>query len=227
MIKTVIFDLDDTLYREADYCRSGFSAVARYLAKNCADTTENAIFDALWSQFAAGNRVQVFNACLEKLSMPCCEETISELVAIYRNHMPVLHLPGESKAVLDELYRSYTLALLTDGFLPAQRYKVEALGIAHYFKCIIYTESLGREHWKPSVAGFEKVLADCATAASHSVYVADNAVKDFIGPNKLGMESIQLLIPGAIHGCPAPDASAEPRSVIPSLSFLPSLLATL
>ena len=28
MITTVIFDLDDTLYDEAEYCRSGFAAVA-------------------------------------------------------------------------------------------------------------------------------------------------------------------------------------------------------
>jgi len=32
MITTVIFDLDDTLYDEIDYCRSGFASVAEFLA---------------------------------------------------------------------------------------------------------------------------------------------------------------------------------------------------
>ena len=32
MITTVVFDLDDTLYDEVEYCRSGFEAVAEFLA---------------------------------------------------------------------------------------------------------------------------------------------------------------------------------------------------
>jgi len=32
MITTVVFDLDDTLYDELDYCRSGFRAVAESVA---------------------------------------------------------------------------------------------------------------------------------------------------------------------------------------------------
>jgi FMN phosphatase YigB (HAD superfamily) len=32
MITTVVFDLDDTLYDELDYCRSGFRAVAASIA---------------------------------------------------------------------------------------------------------------------------------------------------------------------------------------------------
>ncbi len=31
MLKAVVFDLDDTLYREYDYVKSGFHAVADYL----------------------------------------------------------------------------------------------------------------------------------------------------------------------------------------------------
>jgi FMN phosphatase YigB (HAD superfamily) len=32
MIKTVVFDLDDTLYDELDYCKSGFMAIAESVA---------------------------------------------------------------------------------------------------------------------------------------------------------------------------------------------------
>jgi FMN phosphatase YigB (HAD superfamily) len=34
MITTVIFDLDDTLYDEIDYCKSGFMAVAEFLTSS-------------------------------------------------------------------------------------------------------------------------------------------------------------------------------------------------
>jgi len=32
MITTVVFDLDDTLYDEIEYCKSGFAVVAEFLA---------------------------------------------------------------------------------------------------------------------------------------------------------------------------------------------------
>ena len=46
MIKAVVFDLDDTLYDEIDYCRSGFAAVADSLAKSNSDHSTDAIFIA-------------------------------------------------------------------------------------------------------------------------------------------------------------------------------------
>ena len=32
MITTVVFDLDDTLYDEIEYCKCGFTAVSKFLA---------------------------------------------------------------------------------------------------------------------------------------------------------------------------------------------------
>ena len=32
MITTVVFDLDDTLYDEVEYCKSGFTSVSEFLA---------------------------------------------------------------------------------------------------------------------------------------------------------------------------------------------------
>ena len=62
--------------------------------------------------------------------------------------------------VLKTLKKRYKLALLTDGYLPAQRLKVQALGIEKYFQAIVYTEELGREYWKPSTRGFENILKE-------------------------------------------------------------------
>jgi putative hydrolase of the HAD superfamily len=227
MISAVIFDLDDTLYDEIDYCKSGFNAVASLLATihNC--LPQKQIYQAFWEQFQSDNRSNVFNLGLDTLGIPYDENLIQKLVMLYRNHKPNIDLPKESKAVLDALSLKYPLALLTDGYLPGQELKVQALGIEKYFKAIIYTEKLGRNFWKPSTAGFEKILQLLDIKAVNAVYVADNTQKDFMAPNEMSMETIQILRPNRIHF----ETSAEPNSaakhVITDLSSLPDLLKTL
>ncbi len=153
MITTVVFDLDDTLYDEVDYCRSGFAAVARFLVRfsDC-PCTEDA-FACLWRHFTAGNRTNTFNATMDELGIPYDEHRIAQLVEVYRGHRPDIELPADSRRTLEALRDGYTLALLTDGFLPAQRLKVEALGIASRFRAIVYTEELGRPCGSPHRPG--------------------------------------------------------------------------
>ena len=224
MITAVVFDLDDTLYDEIEYCRSGFAAVAKMAIKLPKAPSAGQIFDAIWKHFAAGNRKKTFNAALEELGIAYDDKLIRQLVRAYRNHAPQITLPPDSRDVLEELSTKYTLALLTDGFLPAQRLKVRALGIEKYFKCIVYTEQLGREFWKPSPASFEKLLANLNVKPESVAYVADNCEKDFIAPNKLGFVTIQIIRPARIHTSTWAQLGAAAKHVIHSISLLPALL---
>jgi putative hydrolase of the HAD superfamily len=117
--------------------------------------------------------------------------------------------------------------LLTDGFLPAQQLKVQALGLERYFKCIIYTEQLGRQFWKPSPAGFEKLMETLNTKPENIAYVADNLIKDFIAPNKLGFSTIQIIRPRRILREPCEKIGAAAQYVIHQLTELPALLEQL
>jgi putative hydrolase of the HAD superfamily len=232
MITTVVFDLDDTLYGERDYCRSGFRAVAESVAGLSDAPSAKRIFDCLWKQFTAGNRTRTFDAALDELGINYDDQFIQKLIKIYRSHKPKIKLPADSRSVLRQLSGKYTLALLTDGFLPAQQLKVQALKIENYFKCIIYTEQLGRQYWKSSPAGFEKLMQTlnaksregCLTAPQNIAYVADNEEKDFIAPNELGFLTIQITRPARIHTSIS-DASAQ--HVIRKISQLPSILEKL
>lgn len=224
MITTVVFDLDDTLYDEVKYCESGFRAVTEFIADLLDSPSAKCIFDSLWKQFTAGNRTKTFNAALDDLGIRYNNEIIQKLIKTYRSHLPKISLPADSAKVLRKLSRKYTLALLTDGFLPAQQLKVQALKIENYFKCIIYTEQLGRQCWKPSPAGFEKLMQTLNAKPQAVAYVADNQMKDFIAPNKLGILTIQITRPARIHTSTseAPDAAAQ--YVIRKISQLPTLL---
>ncbi|MFA5423928.1 MAG: HAD family hydrolase [Phycisphaerae bacterium] len=227
MINTVIFDLDDTLYDEIDYCKSGFAAIADFLHNANPSIPRESFYKAIWNQFENNNRTSTFNAALASFNLPCDEKIINELVAVYREHQPNISLPPDSKKILEQFKGLYNLALLTDGFMPAQRLKAEALGIIDYFSCIVYTEELGREFWKPSPAGFEKILKHFSIHADLSVYVADNVAKDFIAPNSLGMASVRVIRPNTVHSNKSTDPQQAPQHTINSLAELPALLRKL
>jgi putative hydrolase of the HAD superfamily len=224
MITTVVFDLDDTLYDEIEYCKTGFTAVAEFLAELPEASSAERIFRALWKQFTAGNRKNTFNAALIELGISYEDKFIDELVNVYRNHIPTIQLPQNSRDVLRELRAKYTLALITDGFLPAQQLKVQSLGIEEYFKCIVYTEQLGREFWKPSPAGFEKIIQSLNTKPENMVYIGDNEKKDFIAPNKLGFLTVQLIRPARLHTKVSSEHDGHAQHVIHEIAQLPALL---
>ncbi|MHC4640138.1 MAG: HAD family hydrolase [Planctomycetota bacterium] len=224
MITTVIFDLDDTLYDEVAYCTSGFTSVSEFLASLPGMPSAECLFNAFWKQFTRGNHTKTFNAALDELGIDYDGKLIQELIGVYRNHVPTIELPHESREVISQLSGKFTLALLTDGFLPAQQLKVQALGLEKYFSSIIYTEQLGREFWKPSPAGFEKLMEALNAKPETMVYVADNEIKDFIAPNRLGFITIQIIRPARLHS----ESSQEPDSgasyKIRQISQLPVLL---
>jgi len=227
MIKVAAFDLDDTLYDEIDYCRSGFAAVAESLASSPGKPSAKNIFDSLWDEFTLGNHTRTFNAALEALGIDYDDNLIRNMVQVYRNHSPKITLPLESQAILSELSDKYTLGLLTDGFLPAQKLKVQALGIGKYFQTIVYTEELGREFWKPSPAGFHKLMVSLHCDAESMAYVADDEEKDFLAPNKLGMVSIQIVRPTGLHTKSSNLPTYAARYKIEGMHRLPTLLGQL
>jgi putative hydrolase of the HAD superfamily len=228
MITTVIFDLDDTLYDEVEYCKSGFTAVARYLSHTFPrKVTTDLAYTTLWDIFEGGEHDRTFNEALSALELKYDDKFIRGLILIYRKHIPKLLLPRESRQVLDELKQDYILGLLTDGYLPGQRLKVRALGIQTYFKHIVYTEQLGRQFWKPSPAGFELLSKALNCPYDSMVYVGDNIQKDFLAPNQLGMTSIQVVRNLGVHRQTEDDPTAQPQYRLTALSGLPTLLAQL
>jgi putative hydrolase of the HAD superfamily len=224
MITTVVFDLDDTLYDEIEYCKSGFNAVAEFLVESPETLSASQIFSALWDQFMAGNRKKTFNAALDELEIGHDDKLIEKLVNVYRNHTPKITLPQDSRDVLCKLETKYMLALITDGYLPGQKLKVQSLGIEEFFKCIVYTEHLGREFWKPSPAGFEKTIEILKVKPENMVYIGDNEKKDFIAPNKLGFLTIQLIRPARLHTKTSAEPDGHAQHIIHKISQLPALL---
>lgn len=181
--RVVIFDLDDTLYPEKGYVKSGYAAIARHHSE-IPDMAQK-----LFEAFEGGK--QAINHVLENEGI-FSEQAVKECLDIYRNHQPDITLYTDAKALLEALCKSgVRLGMITDGRPEGQRAKIKALGIEKYFEKIIITDELGGvEYRKPNTAAFEKMQSFFDVPYEDMVYVGDNPKKDFIAPTLLGMESV-------------------------------------
>jgi putative hydrolase of the HAD superfamily len=189
MLKVIAFDLDDTLYPEREYVLSGFRSVAE-LARRRFKVED--FYLELVKTFSAGERMKSFNATFERLGIEYDETVIQDLIRHYRAHFPNIKLFDDAVLTLQQLRKKHHLALITDGYLQAQRNKVRALNIERFFEKIIYTDQYGKEYWKPSRFPFQMVMEYFSVEGNECAYVGDNMEKDFIGPNRLGWLTVQI-----------------------------------
>lgn len=201
MSAVVVFDLDDTLYPERDFVRSGFVAVDRWLAR------EHAVcgfFDQAWSRFTAGRRGDIFDRVLPGVGVDPAPALIRRLVKVYREHRPRIQMRPEAVDLLERLSGRCPIALLTDGYHGSQRRKVAALGLE--FRChpIVCTDRWGREHWKPSPKGFLHIQEALGAEPARCIYIGDNPAKDFRAPKALGWRTLRLCDPAGEHAGATP-----------------------
>ncbi len=222
-IRAVVFDLDGTLCRERDYVRSGYRAVAEALRRR---TGRRAAYeDWLWRRFLSGLRENAFDALSARFRLGLSPADIAALVDVYRLHRPDLRCcRGVAELIAALRRRRRKIGLVSDGFLPAQRLKFEALGLGRLFDATVFTESLGREAWKPSTAGFEAVRRALGAPHHACAYVADTPAKDFLGPNRLGWLTVQWRRPGQVHGHNPAPPGGQPDRIIRSGPALLRLL---
>jgi len=195
-LKAILFDLDDTLYLERDFVKSGFKAISVIIQEDNG-ISERVVFDRLWSIFKTGKRKNIFDYYINEFEE--INYSVNELVVLYRTHTPNINLiPGIEEYLLS-LNKDYKLGLITDGFIHTQKNKINALGLNTIFDEILITDGLGREFWKPSIVPFSKICDKLEVCPSEAIYIGDNPKKDFKGPKQLGMGSIRLRLKEGEH----------------------------
>lgn len=181
-VQAVIFDLDDTLYAEKDYVRSGYRAVAAGFPQ-----VEN-MAKKLWDAFE--RKQPAIDVVLETEGLDNAENKAKAL-QLYRYQVPDISLSPCVLDLLQRLAQCKKLGMITDGRPEGQWAKVEALGIKKYFKKIIVTDELGGlEFRKPNEAAFRMMQQELDVPFKKMVYIGDNTKKDFIAPQALGMQAI-------------------------------------
>lgn len=183
----VVLDVDDTLYLERDYVRSGFAAVG-------ASIGVEAFGNRCWELFCRGVRGTTFDDAKADLGV---ETPTAELVAVYRAHTPTITLQPDAERLL-RLLRPERSAVITDGPLESQQAKVAALGIAVRVGPVVYSAHSSVGHSKPHPAAYLAAQRSFE-AGSRFVYVADNPHKDFHALADLGWDGVRIRRPGSLH----------------------------
>lgn len=193
--EAVIFDLDDTLYSEREYVRSGFFAVGQMLEGEGIDDAAA----RLTSFFEGGidMPVDVFLKEREVYS----DELRNKCIECYRKHKPTIHPYPGIKEMLEKLKRAgIRIGIVTDGRVEGQNAKIDALGLRDFIDEVVITDALGGLHCrKPSDVGFRYIQRLFDIPYNHMLYIGDNAEKDFEAPEHLGMSYWHFDNPDGLH----------------------------
>jgi putative hydrolase of the HAD superfamily len=179
----IILDLDDTIYKEIDFVKSGFISIVENYAVD--QNEQLLLLNLMINSFDSGeNALKTLFDYLNINSYP-----IEAALRIYHSHLPNITLPSSSKKFFELAKRNcYKIGLISDGRSLTQRNKLKSLGIDLLFDKIIISEEFGSE--KPSIKNF-KVFED-EFPGYHFHYIGDNLDKDFEGPTKLGWKTYCL-----------------------------------
>ena len=215
----MVFDLDDTLYKEQDYLLSAYREIAeriggreseelrvkseelrgkseelRVKSEELRVKSEELRGDRIFDQMLRWRQEgeNVFQCLIDTYGL---DMTVDDLLTVYRSHVPAIRLDEETNHLLDYLHRIAVIGLITDGRSLTQRHKIEALGLSAYMdeENILISEETGHE--KPSEVPYRHFMTRYP-ACTYYYYVGDNPAKDFSAPDRLGWTSICLLDDG-------------------------------
>lgn len=176
----IVFDLDDTLYKEVSFVESGFRAIALELG--------NLSFAAeMMSSWRDGK-----NALEQLISNHSLDVSVDILLNIYRTHIPTIELEMSTVATLDYLASNgKILGIITDGRTLTQQNKIRALGLSRWVPDdnIIISEEFGSA--KPDKRNYRFFMSKYPNKTFS--YIGDNVSKDFVAPKSLGWRTICLI----------------------------------
>ena len=177
----VIFDLDDTLYSEKEYVRSGYHIIAE-LFPQIQDME-----DKLWNVFENDRK-----AIDEVFASEGLLKYKAKALQAYRYQTPDIQLYSGVTELLNQLKKQgKRLGLITDGRPEGQNAKIDALNLRTMVDEIIITDELGGiEFRKPNGTAFRLMQQRLNIPFERIVYIGDNPNKDFIAPRNLGMRCI-------------------------------------
>ena len=182
-LNAVIYDLDDTLYSEKEYVKSGYQKVAKVLPQ--VSNVEKKLWELFESKKPAIDELLTQeNIQSEKIKQEC--------LLAYRQQVPEIHLyEGVMEMLIELRGKGLKLGIITDGRPEGQRAKIQALGLESFVDHIIITDELGGPVFrKPNMTAFQIMKEKMNVLYDEMCYIGDNIKKDFIAPEKLGIRSI-------------------------------------
>lgn len=217
-LPVVVFDLDDTLIRERDFCRTGFDAICQELCNRYPGSDHSVLRERLDQNLT--NRksfLPVLRNYLYILTEKCeevADKILTDILDIYGSHVyPAISPLPERIEVLETLSRrGYKLALVTDGRSVTQRAKLISSGLMRFFNPDLIFISAERGVDKSSPESFSQIVR-IFPEASRFIYIGDNPEKDLTWPTLLGWDTFLVK-----HS----EDNVHPQQDLTSLEFKPT-----
>ena len=200
----IVFDLDDTLYKEIDFVKSAYVYINSYInSRFNIDLSKNI-------KKCLSGEINFFNLINSKL-YPDQNFPIEKYLELYRFHYPEIKLSKDTSVFFEKiLSHNIEFSIITDGRSISQRNKIKALGLYDLVKNIIISEETGFE--KPHLNNFK--ILNRIYSNKKLIYIADNTSKDFLAPNSLNWNTICLINNGQ---------NIHPQDFNLSIDYLPKI----
>jgi len=200
----IVFDLDDTLFKEIDFVKSAYVYINSYInSRFNIDLSKNI-------KKCLSGEINFFNLINSKL-YPDQNFPIEKYLELYRFHYPEIKLSKDTSVFFEKiLSHNIDFSIITDGRSISQRNKIKALGLYDLVKNIIISEETGFE--KPHLNNFK--ILNRIYSNKKLIYIADNTSKDFLAPNSLNWNTICLINNGQ---------NIHPQDFNLSIDYLPKI----
>jgi putative hydrolase of the HAD superfamily len=185
----LVFDLDDTLYDELEFVKSGFRAVTNFL--NVHWSVPRELGYSLMLERLQNGRDHIFDDVLSRLELFSIKRVL-QCVSVYRGHTPDIRLYTDADDCLQR-FRDLPVYIVTDGNRLVQSNKLKALGLLEKAKFCFLTHCYGLRNSKPSPYCFLKICCREKVRPQDVAYIGDNPHKDFVGIKPLGFKTIRIL----------------------------------
>jgi putative hydrolase of the HAD superfamily len=189
--KVIVFDLDDTLYPEQSFFKSGLVSASKYLEKKLPMT-----WKSIYAEFLRINelygRKNIFDVFLKQQGV-YSKKLLNSTIQIYRNHDFAIMVDSEMRKFLKS-FKNNSIYIVTDGHKLVQAKKINKLKIKELFQGVYITNCYGIDKQKPSIYCFRKIAIREKIKLSQLVHIADNPKKDFVSLNRCGATTIKTNI---------------------------------
>lgn len=249
MIKTVFFDLDETLLDDERTALSAQAEACRWAAEQRpgldADRLQ-AAYHSVSTSFWRSYDQRLEQRSGDEIRRDMWQEGLADChihdaefaeAVSWRYHAmrgTTYELFPDAMGCLLTLRRRYSLGLITNGASSLQRAKVSALDLDSYVDCVIIAGEVGVS--KPDAAIFQHALALAGCEANEAAMVGDLLDRDVLGALNSGLLPIWInrtaeqgndgLVP-ATHHVNGAAKTPPPQHVITSLDELPALLESI
>jgi putative hydrolase of the HAD superfamily len=224
-IKTVLFDIDDTLYDASLQMRNArLNALRAMIEAGLPVDIENGyrVLKEIVNKHGQYYNKH-FDALLNKLGLKWNPRVIAAGVVAYREtNLAYLNpLPDTIPTLLKLRESGCKLGVLSEGLPVKLSQKLIQLGIQHFFEKVCISEEFGFKKMTPKL--FEICLKQFGAEPNEAIFVGNDLTSDIFSANNAGVISVRMRIGDSRIG--EPETSDEkPKYEINKLSEIISII---